>query len=143
MNGSLIGLQLSIPLYTGGLRSAKHDEAVALADKARFDVEATRKAVSQRTRTAWLSVASGLYRIRARERALESSRARLDATEIGHEVGARTTLDLLNAQADHFRAERELAQAKYQLVLDRLALLQASGELSEVDLRAANANFSR
>lgn len=142
-NTSLVGLQLSIPLYTGGLRNARHDEAVALADKARYDVDATRKAVLQVARTAWFGTASGLARIRARERALESAAARLDATAIGHEVGARTTLDLLNAQADRYRAERELAQAKYQLLLDRLALLQAAGELSEESLRSANANFSR
>ena len=56
-------------------------------------------------------------------------------------VGARTTLDLLNAQADFNRAQRELQQAKYQLLLDRLTLAKAAGELSEEDLRAANANL--
>jgi len=140
-NNSVIGVQLSIPLYTGGMRSARGDEAVALAEKARYDVEAARKSLALKTRGAWLGATSGLTRVEAYERAVESARLRLDATETGHEVGARTTLDLLNAQADLYRALRELSQAKYQLLLDRLALARAAGELSDADLAAVNANL--
>lgn len=142
-NNSVIGVQLSIPLYTGGMRSARSDEAVALAEKARYDIEATRKSLSLKTRGAWLGATSGLTRISAYERAVESARSRLDATETGHEVGARTTLDLLNAQADLFRALRDLSQAKYQVLLDRLALARAAGELDDAGLAAVNANLQR
>jgi outer membrane protein len=140
-SSGVVSLQLSIPLFTGGLRTAKNEEAIALAEKAQYTTEATRKAVIQQTRGAWLGTASGLARIRAQERALESARTRLDATETGHEVGARTTLDLLNAQADYYRAQRELQQAKYQVLLDRLTLAKAAGELSVAELSAANANL--
>ncbi len=88
-NNSVVSLQLSIPLYNGGMRSARGDEAVALAEKARFDVDATRKAVQLQTRSAWLGTTSGLTRIQAYERAVESARSRLDATETGYEVGAQ------------------------------------------------------
>ncbi|MEO8303047.1 MAG: TolC family outer membrane protein [Betaproteobacteria bacterium] len=141
-NSGVISVQLSVPLFTGGLRSARNEEAVALADRAQFDTDATRKAVIQQTRSAWLGTTSGLARIRARERALDSATARLDATEIGHEVGARTTLDLLNAQADLFRAQRALQQVKYQVLLDRLTLAKAAGELSVADLQSVNANLA-
>ncbi|MCC7328414.1 MAG: TolC family outer membrane protein [Burkholderiales bacterium] len=139
----VVGLQLAIPIYEGGMRSARADEAVALADKARFGIDATRKAILQQTRGAWLGATSGLTRIASLERAVESARSRVDATTIGHEVGARTTLDLLNAQADLFRALRDVQQAKYQVLLDRLTLAKAAGELSEESLRAANANLVR
>jgi len=138
---SVIGVQLSIPLYTGGMRSARSDEAVALAEKARYDVEATRRAVARDTRGAWLGATGGMSRIPAYERAIASARLRVDATEMGREVGARTTLDLLNAQADLFRAERELAQAKVQVLLDRLALARAAGELTDEELRSVNADL--
>jgi outer membrane protein len=138
---SVIGVQLTIPLYTGGMRSARGEEAIALAEKAGYDVEAARKSVSLQTRSAWLGAAGGLTRIPAYERAIESARSRLDATETGFEVGARTTLDLLNAQADLFRTVRELSQAQYQVLLDRIALARAAGELSEDVLRAVNANL--
>ena len=141
-SNSVVSLQLSIPIYTGGMRSARGDEAVALAEKARFEVDVTRKAVLLQTRSAWLGATGGVTRIQAYERAVESARSRLDATETGHEVGARTTLDLLNAQADLFRALRELQQAKYQVLLDRLTLARAAGALDVEDLRAANANLT-
>jgi outer membrane protein len=141
-NASVIGLQLAIPLYTGGMRSARGDEAVALAEKARYDVDATRKAVARETRGAWLGATGGLSRIPAYERAIASARLRVDDTETGREVGARTTLDLLNAQADLYRTERELAHAKVQVLLDRLALARAAGELTDEDLRAVNASLA-
>lgn len=142
-SSGVVGVQVAIPLYTGGMRGARGDEAVALAEKARLDVEAARKAAALQTRGAWLGATGGLVRVAAHERAVESARVRLDATQIGHEVGARTTLDLLNAQADLFRALRELSHAKYQVVLDRLALARAAGELTDEALRAANANLVR
>ena len=141
-NTSSILLQVSVPLFTGGMRSAKQDEAIALAEKARFDTEATRLAVAQQARAAWLGVTSSQARIRARERSLASSRSRLEATETGREVGARTTLDLVNAQADQLRAQRELLLAKYQALVDRNLLARAAGELSETHLRALNANLA-
>ena len=61
-NNSVVSVQLSIPLYTGGMRSARGDEAVALAEKARFDVDATRKAVQLQTRSARKRSACALRR---------------------------------------------------------------------------------
>lgn len=141
-SSGVVGVQVAIPLYTGGMRGARGDEAVALAEKARLDVEAARKAAVLQTRGAWLGATGGLVRVAAYERAVASARTRLEATQTGHEVGARTTLDLLNAQADLFRALTELARAKYQVVLDRLALAFAAGELGEDALRGANANLA-
>jgi len=129
------------PIYNEEIQANARQFALQ-SDMAQYNAEATRKAIIQQTRGAWLGTASGLARIRAQERALESARARLDATQIGREVGARTTLDLLNAQADFYRAERELQQVKYQLLLDRLTLAKAAGELSVTELRAANADLA-
>ena len=137
-----VGLQLTIPLVTGGMRSAKHDEAVAMAEKARYDAEALRLEVLRQTQAAWLSVTTGIAQIHAQEQVLRSASARLDATETGREVGARTTLDLVNAQADLFRAQLRLAQAKHQLLLGRLRLAASTGELSESDVQAVNAILS-
>ncbi len=140
-NSSVVGLQLAIPLYTGGMRSARGEEATALAEKAGYDVEAARKSVALQTRGAWLGATGGMTRIPAYERAIESARSRLDATETGREVGARTTLDVLNAQADLYRTMRDLSHAKYQVLLDRIALARAAGELSEEVMRAVNGNL--
>ncbi len=138
-----VGLQVSIPLFTGGMRSAKREEALALLDKAGHDAEALRREVLRQTEAAWLSVSSGIAQVRAQEQAVKSALARLDATEIGQEAGARTTLDLVNAQADLYRAQLRLAQAKHRLLLGRLQLAASAGELSESDLQAVNAVLER
>jgi outer membrane protein len=136
-----IGVQLTIPLFTGGMRSAKHDEAAALAEKARFDVDALRQLVRRQTQAAWLGVTTGAAQVQAHAQALRSAQSRLGATETGAEVGARTTLDLVNAQADFYRAQRDLAQARYRLLLDRLALAATAGELTDADLKEVNARL--
>lgn len=134
-----IGMQVTIPLYSGGMRGAKREEASALAEKARLDAAAVRQDMLQQTRAAWLAVSSGQELIHARQQAAASARARLEATETGLEVGARTTLDYLNAHADHVRARRAVVQARYAVLLDRLRLAASAGSLDEADIRRVNA----
>ena len=137
-----IGLQLSVPLYTGGWRSAKHDESVALADKARAEAETVRLQVAQQTRAAWLELSVGLRRIAALEAGLTASLARLDATRTGVQAGDRTTLDLLNAQNDAAAAELALLQARAQQLTNRLRLAALAGELGESELAEANRDLA-
>ena len=130
-----VGVQLTIPLYNGGMRSAKRDEASALAVKAQFDTRALREQVLRQAQAAWLAVSTGGARVQAGEQALKSAQSRLDATETGVEVGARTMLDFMNAQNDFYQMQRNLLQTKYQLLLDRLRLSAVTGELGEAELR--------
>ncbi|HSQ03077.1 MAG TPA: TolC family outer membrane protein [Burkholderiales bacterium] len=134
-----VGVQLTIPLFTGGMRSAKRDEASALAAKAEFDAQALRQEVLRQTRSAWLAVSTGNTRVQAQEQVLRSAQSRLNATETGKDVGARTMLDFMNAQSDFYQAQRALLQTKYQLLLDRLRLSAAAGVLTETELREIDA----
>jgi outer membrane protein len=138
-NNKMIGVQLTIPLFTGGYRSARHEEAIHLADKARTDSEHLRTQIAQQTRAAWLGITVGAGRIAALEQALKASRSRLDATRVGQSVGDRTTLDLLNAENDATSAEIALLQARIAAVLDRLRLSALAGRLDENALRSVNA----
>ena len=94
----MIGLQLSVPLYTGGMRGAREQEALRGIDKARAQADRTRQQVAQQTRTAWLGLTVGAGRITSLSQALVSTRSRLDATRLGRQVGDRTTLDLLRSE---------------------------------------------
>ena len=111
------------------------DEASALAVKAQFDTRALREQVLRQAQAAWLAVSTGGVRVHAGEQALKSAQSRLDATETGVEVGARTMLDFMNAQNDFYQMQRNLLQTKYQLLLDRLRLSAVAGELGEAELR--------
>lgn len=136
---SAVGVQLAIPLYTGGLRSAQAAETRALASQAQATLDQARQQVAQQTRAAWLDLAVGSSRTAALAVSLEASRARLDATRVGLQAGDRTTLDLLNAENDAAAAELALVQARTQLITHRLKLAALAGELDDATLQRANA----
>jgi outer membrane protein len=141
LNNAMIGVQLSVPLYTGGYRSARQDEALRLADKAATDADRTAQQVALQTRAAWLGLTVGASRIAALAESLKATRSRLDATRVGRQVGDRTTLDLLNAENDAARAELALLQARAALLLDRLRLAALAGRLDEAQLQLVNASL--
>lgn len=137
----MIGLQVSVPLYTGGMRGAREQEALRGIDKARAQADRTRQQVVQQTRTAWLGLTVGTGRIAALSQALVSTRSRLDATRLGRQVGDRTTLDLLNAENDAASAELTLMQARVEFLMNRLRLAAAAGLLDEAWLQSVNASL--
>lgn len=139
----LIGLQLTVPLSTGGMRSARQEEARWLQDKALAEVERDRQQVRQQTRAAWMGLQTGKARLDALSESLTASRARLDATQLGRQVGDRTTLDLLNAQNDASSADLALVQARTDVLLNRLRLAALAGELDEARLQEVNASLQR
>lgn len=138
----MIGIQFSMPLFTGGYRSAKEEEALRLAEKAAAEVERTREQVAQQVRLAWLGLSVGAERVRALEQALSASLARLDATRLGREVGERTTLDLLNAENESATSSLALAQARIGLLMDRLRLAALIGRLDEAALQVADGELA-
>ncbi|MFC5497921.1 TolC family outer membrane protein [Caenimonas terrae] len=140
---AMVGLQLTVPLSTGGMRSARQDEALRLQEKADAEVERTRQQVRQQTRAAWLGLQTGKARLQALAESLTASRARLDATQLGRQVGDRTTLDLLNAQNDASGAELALVQARADVLLNRLRLAALAGGLDEARLQEVNAALQR
>ena len=141
-NNGMIGVQLTIPLFTGGYRSARHEETLRLTDKAQADANRVRQQIALQTRAAWLNLSVGAGRIAALTEAWKASQARLDATRIGSQVGDRTTQDLLNAENDAANAELALLQGRIGLLLDRLRLAALAGELDEAQLRAVNASLA-
>ena len=135
---AMVGVQLTVPLWSGGMRSAKEDEALALQSQAEAQLEATREQVAQQVYAAHLGLSVGAERVQALTEALSASEQRQDATRLGREVGDRTWLDLLNAESDTAAARLALAQARSQLLLEHLRLAQLAGQLDEDTLRAVN-----
>ena len=134
----MIGVQISVPLFTGGYRSAKQDEALRLADKAATEADRSRQLTAQQVRSAWLGLSVGGGRVHALADGVKASEARRDATHLGHQVGQRTTLDLLNAENDTATARLALVQARAGLLMDRLRLAALVGRLDDAMLRAVN-----
>ena len=126
----MVGVQLTVPLYTGGYNSAKHKEAQAAVKKAQLDLATTQERVAQQVNAAWLGTQTAQRQITALTHALKASEAQLDATQTGQEVGHRTLLDVLNAQnqTTHTRIQLESAKQNYLLSYLRLAVLVAEGD---------------
>ena len=133
-----IGLQLAVPVYQGGLTNSRVREALANQDKAKQDLENTKRTVALNTRTAFLGVTSGVAQIKALEAALVSSQSSVDSTKLGQEVGVRTQVDVLNATQQLIGARRDYAQATYSYAVNVLKLKAAAGTLAEDDLAYVN-----
>ena len=133
-----IGVELSIPIYSGGGVSARTREAVYRRDSARETHEGTRRQVIQQTRNAYQNVVADISRVKALQQALISSQAAYEATEAGFEVGTRNSVEVLLSLRNTFAARRDYAQTRYDYLLDTLRLKQSTGSLSIEDLRAIN-----
>jgi outer membrane protein len=134
----VVGVQLNVPLYQGGSISSRVREAVAGQERARQDLESARRAVALQTRQAFLGVTSGLGQIKALEQAVGSTKLQLESTKLGQEVGVRTAVDVLNAEQQLTAAQRDLAQAVYNTIVNQLKLKAAVGRLAEADLAEVN-----
>ncbi|MFM2119487.1 MAG: hypothetical protein RL722_955 [Pseudomonadota bacterium] len=133
-----VGVRFSMPLYTGGLNENRLKETLALEEKSRNDLAAARRLVAQQTRQVWFGVQSGQAGVKALEAAESSSKLALEATQLGYKVGVRVNLDVLNAQTQLYSTQRDLAKARYDVLVNGLRLRQAAGSLSLDDVAEVN-----
>ena len=137
-NNASVGVQFNMPLFAGYAIQNRVKETLSLEDKARTDLEAAKRGVDLATRSAFLGVLSGQGQVKALEAAEASSQSALDANRLGYQVGVRINIDVLNAQSQLFQTKRDLAQARYNVLLGGLRLKQASGKLVPEDLLPIN-----
>ena len=147
MNGSAgnvttnkgIGLAVNVPIFSGFAVTSKVRETIALEDKARNDLEATKRAAAQNARQAYLGMNSGLAQVKALEAAEVSSKSSLDSNKLGYQVGVRINIDVLNAQKLLYSTQKDLSKARYDTIMNGLRLKSAAGTLKEEDLGPVNA----
>ncbi len=133
-----IGLQLSVPIYQGGLITSLTKEAAHRYNAAQQDLEAQRRLTERAARAAFLGVTSGVTRIEALRQAVIASESASEAKTEGFEAGINTNLDVLDAQRDLFRARRDLLVASYTYILNLLRLKRAAGIVNKNDLALIN-----
>ena len=133
-----ITLRLSVPLYEGGLTSAITREAAHRLEKSREELEQERRAVERATRASFDGVISGIGLVGALKQSVVSQESALESKDTGYKAGRFTLLAVLDAQRDLFLAKRDLAQSRYDYLLNLLKLKQAAGTLSEDDLGAVH-----
>ncbi len=142
-NTTAVGVNFNLPLFAGFATQNRIRETLSLADRAETDLEGARRNVAQATRQALLGVVSGQGRVRALEAAELSSQSLVDSTRLGYQVGVTINLDVLDAQSQLFQTRRDLAVARYEVLVGNLRLRQASGVLSPRDLQPIDALLGR
>ena len=138
-NVASVALALNLPLFAGYAIQNRIRETLSLEEKASSDLEAARRLVAQSTRIAYFGVLSGQGQVKALEAAEASSQSALDANKLGYQVGVRINIDVLNSQSQLFQTKRDLAKARYDVLVGGLRLRQANGSLQSADLQAVNA----
>lgn len=138
-----VGLQLNVPIYSGGLTQSQVREALALEDRTQQDLEAARRTANQSAKQAYTGVDFGLAQVRALESAEVSARSQLESTRLGYQVGVRINLDVLNATTQLFATQRDLKKARYDFLVNGLRLESAVGSLDERDIQALNTLLGR
>lgn len=128
-----IGLELNIPIYTGGINSARIRRAEAGAEAAEADLKRIRLETARETRQRYRQVEAAYHAVDAFKKSLESAQLAQAATQAGYDAGTRTITDVLDAKSRVVQAQRELGATRYNLLLSLLQLRQLTGKLSEQD----------
>ena len=140
-HSTTVGLQLNLPIFSGGATMSRDREAVALKERAVADLDNARRTAALNARQGYLGVTAGLAQIRAYEAALTSSQSALESNKLGYEVGVRINIDVLNAQSQLYETRQKLAKSRMDTLIALLRLKAASGSLGDEDVAAINAQL--
>ena len=142
INDRSISLQLSVPIFSGGLVQSKVRQSQYLWIAAKEQMTQNSRATERQARDAYLGVISGIARVQALRQALESSQTALTATEAGYEVGTRTAVDVLNARRTLVQAQTDYSGSRYDFIVSIIQLRLAAGNLDRAQLEQINSWLS-
>ncbi len=125
-----IGLNLTVPIYSGGRTSALVRQAKETLGQARIQVDVTRDQIRQAVTAAWTQYLAAQQVVAANRELVSAAQLALNGVSEERNVGQRTTLDVLNAQADVIAAQINVASAERDVVAASYAILSAMGRLS-------------
>ncbi|HEY2591820.1 MAG TPA: TolC family outer membrane protein, partial [Steroidobacteraceae bacterium] len=135
---SQIGIQVTVPLFSGGLVQSQVRQAQFEWISAKDHVDTVSRQTEASARDAYDGVVSEVARVEALKQGVVSADTALRATEAGAQVGTRTTVEVLQQRQNLVSAQTNYAQARYTYLLDMIALRLAAGTLDESTLKEIN-----
>ena len=135
VDDTVIGLSLDIPIYSGGYTSSKIRQGAATLEQTKMLYEKQQRQTIQEMRVAYLGVQAAIAQVKAFKQVLISTESATEATQLGFEVGTRTSVDVLLAQGNLFKSQRDYAKARYDFILKLLEIKYAAGLLSSDDIQ--------
>lgn len=136
-----LGVQLNVPLYSGGTQSAKVREAVALLEKATLDIEAARRAGKLAAKQAWFTWQAASAKTRAAKQAIKAADSALRVAKVGTVTGLKTELDILQAQQQHEAGQRDFNRARYSQISSLVKLKTLVGQATPGDVMSLDRMF--
>ena len=137
-----LGLQLNIPIFSGGYVNSTIRQAVAEQTRAEESLEALRRDLGVRVHREYRGVSEGVLRVRALEQAARSAEQMMKSTQLSQKAGSRTQLDVLNAQQQYTLALRDLAQARLAYLLSKVRLASLVGDDAMASVEQVNGSLS-
>lgn len=129
-----ISARLSIPIYTGGANSARVRQSHEELTQVQIQLDSVRRSVQQIVTDAWVSYQSSQASINANNSQVRAAQLALSGVVEERKVGQRTTLDVLNAQANVLDARESLTQSQRDLIVAAYNILYTTGQLTVSDL---------
>jgi outer membrane protein len=134
-----ISVEVSVPLLDGGAMHSHVVESRAKLNQARSQHEAARRQAVADVRQTYAKLRSAVAQISALQTAVASGENSAKGNRVGYVLGIRINSDVLNAEQQLFASRRDLAQARYDALLQGLKLKAAVGALQESDINAISA----
>ncbi len=134
----IIGVQLNVPLFQGGLVNSQVRQARELSKAAQENLDVQRRNARMQVKTAYRGIVTSISQVAALKSAVASAQSALDATSAGFDVGTRTMLDVLIQQRNLYQVRRDYAKTRYDYIMNSLALKQSTGILTRDDLEMVN-----
>lgn len=124
------GIQLTVPIYQGGRASALIRQQKEDLGRTRINLDVNRDQVRANLTSAWTMYKAAQQGVTANRTLVEASRLALNGVIEERNVGQRTTLDVLNAQADVITAQANLANDEHDVVVASYAILSTMGRMN-------------
>lgn len=137
-DGTTFEVSVNLPIFLGGRQYSEKRQAGYERVRDQANLVAAKRTAFREARSNFLITVADTSRIKARKQAITSAESALDATQAGYDAGTRNIVDLLNAQRDLFRAQRDHANTRYDYVINSLKLKQAAGILNPNDIQELN-----
>lgn len=141
LSTNAVSLTLSQRLYQGGGLSAVYRATLARRDSARAALQQTVAEVEQSVGEAWARRSVSRTSIEATDRQIAAARIAYDGVREEAKLGARTTLDVLNAEQELLDAQAERLTAVTNEYLAAYGLLAAMGYLTVDHLKLGIATY--
>ena len=133
-----IGVEISIPIFSGGMTSSRIREAVLLKSKLEEDIKYLRKEIELQVRDYYLSLQTNFSEISAYQQAMQAATLQLESTQLGFQEGLRNSVEVLDAQQILFNAKLNVLESRYNYIMNFINLKLSVGMLSIADLDEIN-----